>query len=110
MSGGTPCLGFARSNLLGTIPWIPLVEWLLYGPRTESNQWLKFSMAALSGDDLGFMLKSEAPSYITRWHRFQHKGSVQLGDFTRENSISHVYGREVFLRPICICLYHKSKV
>jgi hypothetical protein len=35
MSGGTPCIGFARSTFLGTISWIPLVEWILYGPRTD---------------------------------------------------------------------------
>jgi hypothetical protein len=35
MSGGTPCLGFAWYTFLGTISWIPLVEWLLYGPRTD---------------------------------------------------------------------------
>jgi hypothetical protein len=35
MSTGTLCLGFARSTFLGTISWIPLVEWLLYGPRTD---------------------------------------------------------------------------
>jgi hypothetical protein len=28
-------LGFARFTFLGTISWIPLVEWLLYGPRTD---------------------------------------------------------------------------
>jgi hypothetical protein len=49
MSGGTPCLGFARSTFPGTISWISLVELLLYGPRTESNQWLMYSMAALLG-------------------------------------------------------------
>jgi hypothetical protein len=49
MLGGTPCLGFAQSTFLGTISWIPLVEWLLYCPRTDSNQWLKYFLAALSG-------------------------------------------------------------
>jgi hypothetical protein len=49
MSGDTPCLGFGRSTFLGTISWIPLGEWLLYGPRTDSNQWLKCFLAALSG-------------------------------------------------------------
>jgi hypothetical protein len=49
MSGGTPWLCFARSTFPGTISWIPLVEWFLYGPRADSNQWIKYSMVALSG-------------------------------------------------------------
>jgi hypothetical protein len=71
MSGGTPYLGFARSTFLGTISWIPLVEWLLYGPRTDYNQWIQDLLAAYQGHILGFMLNPVAPSSPTRWHRFR---------------------------------------
>jgi hypothetical protein len=36
---------FARSTFIGTISWIPLVEWLLYGPRIDYNQWIQDLLA-----------------------------------------------------------------
>jgi hypothetical protein len=53
MLGGTPYLGFARSTFLGIISWIPLVKWLQYGHRTDSNQRIKDSLAAGQGHNLG---------------------------------------------------------
>jgi hypothetical protein len=110
MSGGTPCLGFARSTFLGTISWNPLVEWLQYGPRIDSNQWIEDSLAAGQGHDLGLMQNPVAPSFPTRWHRFRYKVVCPVEVCAQENSIAYICGREMFLRPICICLCHRSKV
>jgi hypothetical protein len=103
-------LGFARSTFLGIISRIPLVKWLQYGPRTDSNQRIKDSLAAGQGHNLGFMLNPVAPSFQTRWHQFRYKVVCPVGACAQENSIAHFCGREMLLRPICICLHHRSNV
>jgi hypothetical protein len=110
MSGGTPCLGFARPTFPGTISWNPLVEWLQYGPRIDANQWIEDSLATGQGHDLGIMQNPVAPSFPTRWHRFRYIVVCPVGVCAQENSIAYICGREMFLRPICICLCHRSKV
>jgi hypothetical protein len=101
---------FARSTFLGTISWIPLVEWLLYGPRTDSNQWIEDLLAASQEHLLGFILNPVALSFPTRWHRFQYRFSDSVAIWALENSIAYICGRKLFLRHICISFCHRSKV
>jgi hypothetical protein len=54
------------------------------------------------GHDLGFILNPVAPSFPTRWHRFQYRFSDSVAKWAPENSIAYICGRELFLRHICI--------